>query len=130
MKQTTTYGKGRRGWFAVETLVSIALLTVLAAMATTAMTNYSRVRDRYVWQQAARWAASAQLQRIQAGAAWDTMPADGTVPEEVHLETIHRPGKGAWEGCELVTVTATVEMSRGQPIRELVHGYVGRRDQP
>lgn len=125
-----THKRGRRGVLLTEILVSIALLAVLGALATSVMMDYYRVRERYVWQQAARWAAAAQLQRIHAGAPWDSAPPDGTVSEEVRLEITNQPGRGPWEGYQLVTVVATVEMARGLPVREQVRGYVGRRDFP
>jgi len=113
-----------------EILVSIALLAVLGALAASVTMDYYSVRERYVWQQAARWAAAAQLQRIHAGAAWDSAPPDGTVSEQILLETTSQPGRGPWEGYQLVTVVARVETARGLPVHEQVRGYVDRRDVP
>jgi len=125
-----THKRGRRGVMLTEILVSIALLAVLGTLAASVTMNYYSVRERYVWQQAARWAAAAQLQRIHAGAVWDSAPPDGTVSEQILLETTSQPGRGPWDGYQLVTVVATVEMARGLPLREQVRGYVDRRDVP
>jgi hypothetical protein len=120
----------RKGYFVSEILVGMVIMAVVAALMADAICGYYRVRSQYDWRRAAVWAAAGQLQRCQAGAAIDTAPPENLWPEEIKLETTACPGQGAWQGFQLVTVTATVDVARGPAIREQVSGYVRERATP
>lgn len=110
--------------------MTFALLMLTAILAAEAMFAYRRTHDRYVHQQAARWAAAGQLQRYQAGAAFDSLPPQGVIPESISLRTDVQSGQGQWLGFDLVTVTAEVNLPNGRQTAERIQGYVPGRGQP
>ena len=115
----------RRGIIAAEVVVSIALIALMAVLATDAVLDYHHARDRYLRRQAAAWAAAGQLQRYQVGAPIDTRPPDGLVPEGITLETVVEPARDRWHGFNRVTVIATADLRAGtKQVQEQVTGYV------
>jgi hypothetical protein len=114
----------RRGILATEVMVSFSILAMLAILAVDICSGYRRTSDRYDWRRAAAWAAEAQWARYQAGAALDSSPPDGMLPEEIRLKTTARAGSGQWAGFQLVTVRATAKVSMGGEVTEQVGGYL------
>ncbi|HEY3246331.1 MAG TPA: hypothetical protein VGM03_23550 [Phycisphaerae bacterium] len=117
----------RRGVIFAEVVAALALLTLMAALATSAVSRYQQARDHYAWHQAALWAADAQLRRYQAGAEIDSPPPAGTIAVYVSLHTVVEPGRGAWTGLDRITVTATITGPRQRMIQESTVGFVRRR---
>ena len=117
--------KGRaRGFIEIEVVMSVAILTVVTILAAEGIFSYYRAHRQQVARQAAAWAADAQLQRYQAGAPIDSAPPAGMIPEEIVLTTRVQPGKGPWQGFNLVTVTATTAISPSGEVREEISGYL------
>jgi len=130
MMRTMHIKRRQQGLSLVEVSVAIVLLMMLAMLAAEAMFAYRHTHDRYVSQQAARWAATGQLQRYQAGAPFDSLPPKGVVPERITLKTDIQSGEGQWGGFDLVTVTAEVILPTGKRTSEHIRGYVPRRSEP
>ena len=120
----------QQGFSLAEVSVAIVLLMMLAMLAAEAMFAYRYMHNRYVYQQAARWAATGQLQRYQAGAPFDSLPPKGVLPERITLKTDIQSGEGQWAGFDLVTVTAEVALPTGKQTSEHIRGYVPRRIEP
>ena len=119
-----------RGFATTEIVVSIGLMAVMAGLAADWVRDYRHVRDQYFWRQAAAWAADAQLQRYRAGAALDSRPPAGLVPEEITFETILEPGRDQWRGFDRVTVVATAVVPGNKPVRERITGYLPAEVKP
>ncbi len=113
----------RRAMITTEIIIGIFLMMVLSVLAADTIFDYRDSSDAYFWRRAAGWAADAQLQRYQAGAAIDS-PPPGLIPEEITLKTSRQPGEGQWKGFSRVTVTATVIQPTGKLVREQISGYV------
>jgi len=114
----------RRGSIAVETGVGLSIILVLVLLTADTVFDYGRVRDECLWRQAAIWAASGQLQRIQSGASLESQPPAGILSDRISLKTVAEPGVGPWEGFRRVTVTATVSPAPRGQLHEKVCGYV------
>ena len=110
--------------------MTVALLMMTAMFAAEAMFAYRHTHDRYLHQQAARWAVAGQLQRYQAGAPFDSLPPKGVIPEAITLSTDVQSGQGQWADFDLVTVTAEVKLPNGKQTAEHIRGYVPRRSEP
>jgi hypothetical protein len=108
----------------VELLVGTALMFLLAVITVDAIRQYRIAADESFWRRAALYAADAQLQRFRAGAALDSLPPAGILPENITLKTSSEPGAGQWTGLMRVSVTAAVELSSGRTVRETVAGYL------
>lgn len=121
---------GRKGVITVEVITGMAILGVVAALAADAVAGYYRVKSQYDWRRAAVWAAAGQLHRYQAGTPLDAPPPENLWAKSIRLETAARPGRDAWEGFQLVTVTATLDVKREPTIHEQVSGYVRERAMP
>jgi len=119
-----------RGMIWAELAVCIPIVALLVALTMSGFVSYYRVRSEGVARQAAAWAAGAQMQRYQAGAALDSVPPAGVLPPEIALKTTTQPAQGDWEGFQLVTVTATYEIGVGRSVREHVSGYVQKEGRP
>ena len=119
-----------RGFIILELVVCVTVLGFLLVVFAQLMETYERANQRYAWRQAAAWAADAQLQRYLAGAAFDSVPPEGTIPPRVHLATTVQPGEGVWSELDLVTVTARVDLRRQRPIEERAVCYLPRRSAP
>ncbi len=119
----------RAAYFDVEVLVAITLMGIIAALTADALFKFGRTGEEYRWRRAASWAAYAQLERLQAGAAQDSLPPPGVLPAEIRIETRTRPATGVWKDFQLVTVTATAAMPSGRTAHESCSGFV-RENQP
>jgi type II secretory pathway pseudopilin PulG len=119
-----------RGIIWTEVAVALPILALVTALALAGLVSYYRARSDAVARQAAGWAAAAQLQRYQAGAALDSVPPPGVLPPEITLSTTTQPAPAEWEGSQRVTVTAAYEIGVGRSVRERVSGYVRREAQP
>ncbi|MGQ9651144.1 MAG: type II secretion system protein [Phycisphaerae bacterium] len=119
-----------RGFSFIEVTVGIVLLGLIVALSSQAIFSYQRTRNQLIDRQALIWAASAQLQRIAAGAALDSRPPDGFLSEGVSLHAEAKPGKGDWAGFTRVTVTATVTVAGGKELREQLSGFIPAEDKP
>ncbi|NLX12805.1 MAG: type II secretion system protein [Phycisphaerales bacterium] len=120
----------RRAFLYVEVITSIMILGLLAMVVGSTVLQARRTRGHYYWRQAAAYAIEAQLQRYRAGAAIDSPPPDGLVPDEIDLRTNVEPGTGDWEGFTLVTVTATVHRPAMPDIHERLSGYIDTETRP
>jgi hypothetical protein len=120
----------QQGIAVVEVAVTVALMMMTAIFAAEAMFAYRHAQDRYIHQQAARWAAAGQLQRYQAGAPLDSLPPEGVLSEAITLKTDVQDGQGPWAGFDRVTVTAEVKLPNGKQTAEQIRGYVPRRSEP
>ncbi len=108
----------------------IPIVGLLVALTATSTLHYYRFRHESIARQAASWAAAAQLQRYQAGAALDSDPLPGTLAPEIALKTTTTPGQGVWKGFQLVKVTATFTLGDQHTVREQISGYVRSEVQP
>ncbi len=120
----------RRGTFLVEAAASVAVLSIVVGLALTATLQFAKVQDHYHKRMAASWAAEAQMERYIAGAPIDSLPPEGTVAENISLETKIAPGTGQWEQFTLVTVTAQIENRRGKPVIESVRCFLPQEANP
>jgi len=120
----------REGLIGIEVVVSIVLMTLLAGVVATAILDYHKTQDRFVWRQSALWAAEAQLQRYRAGAEIDSLPPDGVLPEQISLETLVEAGQDQWKGFDRVVVTAIADLPNGTTLREQVSGYLPKEVSP
>ena len=114
----------RRAYLFVEVITSIMILGLLAMLVGSTVLQARRTRGHYYWRQTAAYAVEAQMQRYRAGAAIDSRPPDGLVPEEIDLHTAVEPGHGDWDGFNLITVTATVHRPPMRDIHEQLNGYI------
>ncbi len=114
----------RRGSFLIEGAAAIAILTVLVALAMSATLQFAKVQGHYHHRLAASWAAEAQMERYIAGAIIDSLPPEGVIADNISLSTSAEPGKGQWEGFDLVIVTARAKNRRGKSITESVRCYL------
>ncbi len=121
---------GRRGWTLIELTVAIGLLALIAVLAADVMLSYRQSRNEMLKRQMLVWAASAQLERIAAGAAADLPPPEGVLPEGVSLQVQTAVGEGQWKGLTRATVTATTVGNRGREIREQVSGFIPTEGKP
>ena len=122
--------ESRRGFMLAEFVVAMTLLAMLVAATAQMSASYQKARARYAWRQAAAWAADAQWQRCFNGAPLDSLPPDGLISPEIELRTEVKPGGGRWAGCDLLTVTARIELRHQRPIIENVSGFISRRAKP
>ncbi len=120
----------RRGYFYVEVITSIMILGLMTVLVGSAVLQARRTHSYYYWRQAAAYAAEAQMQRYRAGAAIDSRPPAGLIPDEIELQTAVKPGNGDWQGFTLVTVTATVYRPPMTDIHEQLSGYVTTETTP
>ncbi|UCD27538.1 MAG: type II secretion system protein [Planctomycetota bacterium] len=130
MRRYCRFNLKRRGYMLAEILVSLWLITVLAALAGKALFDYYHARDHYLWRQAAILAADAQLQRYQAGAELDSQPSEGVMADNILLRTAVEPGRDQWQGFKRVTVTASVLVQNEEKVREQISGYVSAEVRP
>lgn len=115
---------GRGGWTLIELIVAIGLLALIAALAADVVFSYRRSRNEALTRQMLVWAASAQLERIAAGAAADLPPPEGVLPEGVSFEVKTGAGEGQWTGLTRVTVTAKTVAGKGRELREQVSRFM------
>jgi type II secretory pathway pseudopilin PulG len=113
-----------RGFVWAEVVISIPIIALLVALSAAGLTQYYRFRCQATARQAAAWAAAAQLQRYQAGAALGSSPPPGMLSAEITLKTVAKPGQGQWQGFQLVTVTAAYSLADRQTVREQISGYI------
>lgn len=118
------------GAVVMDVTVGVVLVTLIGALALRGMFDYQRLTADADWNRAVLWAAQAQLQRVQAGAALDSQPPEGLLAEEIVLRTSSRPGQGQWEGFQCVTVAAEALAPTGRRVRAQVSGYVPAEVQP
>jgi len=123
-------GTGRHGWTLIELVVGIALLALLAGLATDVVFEYRQSRNEMLQREMLVWAASAQWERIMAGAPADLPPPEGMLPEGVSLQAQTQPGEGQWKGLTRVTVTATATAWGGKELREQVSGFIPAGGKP
>jgi prepilin-type N-terminal cleavage/methylation domain-containing protein len=123
MRKTRT-DAARHGWTLIELVVAIGLMALLAGLATDVLFEYRQSRNEVLQREALAWAASAQWERIVAGAPADLPPPEGVLPEGVSLHAQTQPGEGQWKGLTRVTVTATATVWRGKELREQVSGFI------
>lgn len=119
-----------RGFSVIEVTVGIVLLGMIVALSSQAIFSYQRTRNELIDRQALIWAASAQLERIAAGAALDSRPPGGFLPEGVSLYAEAEPGRGDWSGFTRVTVTATATVAGGKRLREQISRFIPAEDKP
>jgi type II secretory pathway pseudopilin PulG len=119
----------RRGLIIVESLGALIIMGVLAGVLLYSGVEYLRFRNDAVLERALRLAAAGQIERVRAGADPASRPPPGTVAPDIAIETRCEPGTGAWEGCVLVTVTATGE-SLGGRCNEVTLAAYTREAQP
>lgn len=124
------FKKRRRAFVVADAIIGVALIGLIVTMSLTGMIGHERAVDVAHWQQAALLAADGQLQRLRAGAEFDSLPPAGVVPEPIELETTHMPATGQWEGFTLMTVTAHAITPSGRPVRAEIRGYIPARSQP
>ncbi len=129
MRKTRT-DAARHGWTLIELVVAIGLMALVAGLATDVLFEYRQSRNEVLQREALAWAASAQWERIVAGAPADLPPPEGVLPEGVSLQAQTQPGEGQWKGLTRVTVTATVTIWRGKELREQVSGFVPTGGKP
>jgi prepilin-type N-terminal cleavage/methylation domain-containing protein len=119
-----------RGFSFIEVTVGIVLLGLIVALSSQAIFNYQKSRNQLVDRQVLLWAASAQLERIAAGAALDSLPPGGFLPEGVSLYAESQPGDGDWRGFTRITVTATLTAGGGKELREQISGFIPAEGKP
>lgn len=119
-----------RGFTLIEMVAGIVLLGLIVALSSQAIFSYQRSRNQLIDRQALIWAASAQLERIAAGAALDSPPPGGLLQEGISLHAEAQPGEGDWKGFTRVTVTATVTAHGGKELREQISGFVLAEGKP
>jgi len=129
MRNTCT-GTARHGWTLIELIVAIGLIAMIAGLATDVLFEYRQSRNEVLKREMLVWAASAQWERIVAGAPADLPPPEGLLPEGVSLQTQSRPGEGRWTGLTQVTVTATTRAWGGKELREQVSGFIPAGGRP
>ena len=117
-------GYVRRGIIGTEVVVGLGLLVVIAGLTAKGVFDYRRGNDIAIVRRAALWAAEGQLRRLNAGAALDSQPPAGVLPEYIRLQTRAEPASGQWAGFQRVTVTATAEPGWCAAVHERVVGYV------
>ncbi len=119
----------RKAWIATEVIVAVSLAALMAVLTVNAVSDYAKTlaTDRSV--RAATWAADAQLQRYQAGAALDSPPPPGLIADDIRLQTTRAEGQGQWAGFDRVTVTAEAA-SVYRTVRVQVCGYVPQEVKP
>ncbi|MEP0844316.1 MAG: hypothetical protein HRF43_16575 [Phycisphaerae bacterium] len=122
--------RARRGLLFSEVIVAVPILGMLVALAAAGVLSYQKSRHEATARQTAAWAAAAQLERIQAGAAPDSRPPAGVLSPDVELSVGTTPGKGAWEGFQLVTVSAGIVLNDKQKVAERISGYVRTEVKP
>jgi len=120
----------RRAFITTEIVFSLFLIAGIAALAANVIFDYRQTSHHYLWRHAAIWAVDAQLQRYHAGAALDSQPPAGLIPEEITLKTTHQPGRGQWQGFNRVTVTASTALPSGKVIYEQVSTYIPAEAKP
>lgn len=118
----------RRGWLVTEAVVGLTLMLVLIGVTVAGIGRYAKARDEVSWRRVALSAAEAQLVRIRAGAALDAPPPEGMLLADITLTAKATPGQGAWAGFDRVEVQATADLSPRRQYREVVTGYVPRRE--
>ena len=123
MRNTCT-GTARHGWTLIELIVAIGLIAMIAGLATDVLFEYRQSRNEMLKREMLVWAASAQWERIIAGAPADLPPPEGALPEGVSLQARTQPGEGQWKGLTRVTVTATTTAWGGKELREQVSGFI------
>ncbi|MBP9035823.1 MAG: type II secretion system protein [Pseudomonadales bacterium] len=121
---------GRGGWTLIELIVAIGLLGMIAALAADVVFSYRRSRNEVLNRQMLVWAASAQLDRIAAGASVGLPPPEGVLPEGVSFEVQTGDGEGRWKGLTRVTVTAKTVVSTGRELREQVSRFIVMEGRP
>ncbi len=119
-----------RGFSFIEVTVGIVLLGLIVALSSQAIFNYQKSRNQLVDRQVLLWAASAQLERIAAGAALDSLPPGGFLPEGVSLHAESQPGEGDWRGLTRITVTARLTAGGGKELREQISGFIPAEGKP
>ena len=118
------------GLIITEVLICIPIMALLASLGAISVMNYQRARHVSAARQMVAWAASAQLQRIQAGAAIDSLPPAGVIPADVELKTTSTPGQSQWQGFQLVSVSATMRLNAKENVSERISAYVAAEAKP
>ena len=121
---------GVMGLIFTEVLICIPIMGLLAGLGAVSMMNYQHARHVFAARQMAAWAASAQLQRLQAGAAIDSLPPAAVIPADVELKTTAIPGQGQWQNFQLVSVSATVHLNAKEKVSERISGYAATEAKP
>jgi hypothetical protein len=122
-------GGWRDAFITVEVTIAISLAGLMAGLAAMAVSDYRKALSADQTSRAVRWAAEAQLQRVQAGAALDSRPPAGMIRGDVVLRTTAVAGEGQWAGFQRVTVTAEAD-ARGRTVRAQTTGYVLTEERP
>jgi len=117
----------RRGVLAVEMITGIVVSGVMMGLLLHSSWGYVRVRERLMTDRVLRLAAEAQFERVRAGLGPETLPPGGILPPGVALKTVTEPGRGAWAGMTLMTVTATATDGKGVRYERVLSGYLPGR---
>lgn len=107
----------------VDLAIALTVAGLLIGGLLMTVSSYAKARRYYALHQAVSWAADAQLQRILAGAEPNSNPPEGTIQSDIVLSASITPGIDAWQGMELVTVTASMHPNRLKPIRVESRAY-------
>jgi hypothetical protein len=114
----------QRGIVLAEVVTGLLLFGLILALTGETVRRYQEARDEGIWRRTAAWAADGQLQRLQAGAALDSLPPAGLFPEAIQLAIRVEPGEGEWAGFRRATVTASVVRPNRRTIHQSVAGYI------
>lgn len=127
-KRTSIHRSATPAFILIDLAVALTVCGLLVGGLLMTVSNYAKARRYYALHQTVAWAADAQLQRILAGAEPDSQPPGGTIRSDIVLSASVTPGIDAWQGMELVAVTASIHPKHWKPIRVESRAY--RRSTP
>lgn len=117
---------GYRGFLLAECLLAIASLAlVVGALWQTGIT-YRRAREAQQLAETARSACENALEKIRCGIDWRDV-IEQAIAQGAVLTVDSEQGDGAWEGLELVTVSARCAGLAGQESVRTLRGYVSEK---
>ena len=119
----------RRAIIITEVVIAVALAALMAALAGKGISDYVKASRADRAQRAVTWAADAQLQRYQAGAANDSQPPADLFADDIRLLNTKTDGQGQWSEFLCVTVTAQTEI-QGRTVQAQVRGYLPKEGRP
>lgn len=120
----------RRGWFLTDVMAGLAITMVIGVFFASFSLAYVRARSLHAIERALTAAALGQIERIRAGAAVESMPPAGVLPDGIALATSTAPGEGSWSGLMKVTVTASGQTPGGRPKTVTLAAYVREANAP
>jgi Tfp pilus assembly protein PilV len=113
----------RTGFFTLEVLTSLLLVTTVLAVFAYSLTQFARLSSVLMTRQRAALVAEAVLNEIRAG--HEPAPAEfATRFAGLTFEIQRQPGTDAWKGLTRVTVQVRGTASGGAPVRARLDGYV------